>query len=73
MCPAHPAVVFPGPPGAESCTPVASLKLHREAPVGTVDPETVDPAGNPLQPQEGGLRRDPAISDADGEATTFFR
>ena len=70
---AHSAFVFPGPPGAGICTPVASLKLHREAPIDTVDPETVDSTGNLLQPQEGGLRRDPAILDTDGEAPAFFR
>ena len=52
--------------------PVASLKLHREAPAGTVDPETVYPTGNLPQPQEGGLCRDPAILDTDGEAPAFF-
>ena len=69
---AHSAFVFPGPPGAGTCTPVASLKLHREAPIDTVDPETVDSTGNLLQPQEGGLCRDPAILDTDGEAPAFF-
>lgn len=68
----RPAVLFPGPPGAENRTPVASLKLHREAPIDTVDPETVNSIGEVASTPGGRAAPRSRKIDADGEAPAFI-
>lgn len=46
-------LVFPGAPESDR-SPVPSLKLHREALSGTVDPVTVEPDKLYASTQEGG-------------------